>query len=200
MSALPARGTPLWVLALWLVPLLVPDRRLRLAAAVVAASALSFFRDPERRPDGAGFVAAADGLIRDVSQGEDGRWLVSTYLSLRDVHVTRAPEDATIARQDYRRGTHRAAYHDAASRNERLAWDLETVHGPMRLVQYSGAVARRIVPYETAGARVARGARLGLIRFGSRVDVTLPPGAVPLVAVGARVRAGKTRIGMIGEA
>ncbi len=198
MSALPARGTPLWVLALWLLPLVLPNRWLRLAGAVVAAGALSFFRDPERTPDGPGMLAAADGLIREVSRAEDGRWLVSTYLSLRDVHVTRAPDDATVVSQDYRPGTHRAAFDEEAHANERLSWLLRTPHGELELVQYSGAVARRIVPYLRAGAEVARGERIGLIRFGSRVDVTLPPGFVPLVARGSRVRAGRTPIAIEG--
>ena len=159
-----------------------------------AAAALSFFRDPERGAEGPGILAAADGLVRDVSRHDDGRWVVSTYLSLRDVHVTRAPDNATVVAQDYRRGAHRAAFGNEAHRNERLAWHLQTAHGPMVLVQYSGAVARRIVPYEHVGAEVGRGARIGLIRFGSRVDVALPTGAVPLVTVGMRVRAGKTPI------
>lgn len=194
MSALPARGTPLWVLSLWLVPLFAPNRWLRMAGAVVAALALSFFRDPEREPDGPGFAAAADGLIRDVSRGDDGRWVVSTYLSLHDVHVTRAPAAATVVGQDYRPGAHRAAFDELAHRNERLSWRLDTAQGPMELVQYSGAVARRIVPYVFTGAVLERGSRIGLIRLGSRVDVTLPEGVVPLVATGDRVRAGRTLI------
>ncbi|MEU1972687.1 phosphatidylserine decarboxylase [Microbacterium sp. NPDC019599] len=185
------------MLALWIIPLVMPAVWLRLVAAIAAAAALSFFRDPEREPEGAGFLAAADGLIRDVAQQDDGRWLVSTYLSLRDVHVTRSPVDADILAQDYRRGAHRAAFGSEAHRNERLAWRLETEHGALDLVQYSGAVARRIVPYKRAGARVERGARIGLIRFGSRVDVTLPAGVVPLVTVGVRVRAGSTAIAAV---
>jgi phosphatidylserine decarboxylase len=198
MSVYPARGTPLWVLSLALLPLFAPTRWSKLGGALAAAAALSFFRDPEREPEGPGFLAAADGLIRDVSRREDGRWVVSTYLSLRDVHVTRAPEAATVTAQDYRPGAHHAAFADAAPENERLSWRFETVHGPMDLVQYSGAVARRIVPYELPGADVRRGARIGLIRFGSRVDVTLPAGIVPLVTVGDRVRAGRTPIGGVG--
>ena len=68
----------------------------------------------------------------------------------------------------------------------------------MALVQYSGAVARRIVPYELSGADVMRGGRIGLIRFGSRVDVTLPAGVLPLVNAGDRVRAGRTPIAEVG--
>ena len=195
MSALPARGTPVWVLSLWLVALFAPTRWLRLGGALVAAAALSFFRDPERAPDGSGFIAAADGLIRDVSRGEDGRWVVSTYLSLRDVHVTRVPAAATVIGQDYRPGAHRAAFDELAHRNERLSWRLDTAYGPMELVQYSGAVARRIVPYVVAGAVVNRGVRIGLIRFGSRVDVTLPVGVVPLWSPGRVFARGKTVIG-----
>ena len=124
MSVLPARGTPLWVLLLGVIPALVPTRWLRLGTSVVAAAALFFFRDPEREPEGSGFLAAADGVIRDVSRHDDGRWVVSTYLSLRDVHVTRAPADATVTSQDYRRGTHRADFAERAHENERRVMDL----------------------------------------------------------------------------
>jgi phosphatidylserine decarboxylase len=197
MSVLPARGTPIWVITLLLAPLLLPNRWVRLGSALGAGAAMSFFRDPERTPAGEGFAAAADGLVREVSQEEDGRWTVSTYLSLRDVHVTRAPEAATVLRRVYFPGAHHMAFGDLSHTNERMEWTLDTAHGPMRLVQYSGAVARRIVPYERAGAALARGQRIGLIRFGSRVDVTLPPGVLPVVVLHDRVRAGRTLVGTV---
>ena len=120
---------------------------------------------------------------------------MSTYLDLRDVHVTRAPYDAVVTGQVRRTGRHHRAGTAASDHNHRLEWTLETPLGPGGLTQYAGLLARRIVAYQRPGDRVVRGQRVGLIRFGSRVDVVLPVGWRPSVGVGSRVRAGVSVIG-----
>ncbi|MGZ4445364.1 MAG: phosphatidylserine decarboxylase [Nocardioides sp.] len=188
MNLRPARGTPWWIALTWLPALLVPSRLIRLVLLAAAAATTSFFRDPDRTPDGPGLVAAADGKIREVVQREDGRWFVSTYLALYNVHVSRMPCDATVLEQDHIDGDHRLAFADDAHTNERMEWLLDTAYGRLEMVQFSGAAARRIVPYVGPGATVRRGERIGLIRFGSRVDLLLPVGLVPTVREGQRVR------------
>lgn len=190
-----ARGTPWVVPTLWVTPLLARRPPARLALVAAAAAVTWFFRDPERHPDGPGVLAAADGVVRSVTQGSDGRWTVSTYLDLRDVHVTRAPCDAVVTVQARRRGRHHRAGTPASAHNHRVEWILATRHGPGGLTQYAGLVARRIVTYRGPGERIGRGERVGLIRFGSRVDVLLPQGVSPAVPPGARLRAGATVIG-----
>ena len=197
-----ARGTPAFVPALWLLPLLALSRRrplLALAWSGVCLPVTWFFRDPDRSAAGRGVLAAADGRVQLVGRDPDGRWRVSTYLSLRDVHVTRAPIDAHVVSQSYRAGSHRMAFRPESHTNERLEWTLATAYGQAGLTQYAGTLARRIVAQVGPGERVDRGARVGLIRFGSRVDVVLPAGADPLVAVGDRVKGGHTVIAELPE-
>ena len=188
MNARLARGTPWWIALFWVPAALVRPRFPRLGLALVAAAVTSFFRDPDRTPRGDGLLAAADGLVREVEQREDGRWFISTYLALRNVHVGRMPCDGTITSQQHFEGEHRMAFSSSAHVNERLEWRIDTLHGELEMVQFSGAAARRIIPYVGTGARVTRGQRIGLIRFGSRVDLLLPVGLRPVVAVGDRPR------------
>jgi phosphatidylserine decarboxylase len=183
-----AQGTPWWIALFWLPGLLVRGRALRFGLLGAAAAVTSFFRDPDRTPRGPGLVAAADGLVRDVSQRDDGRWFVSTYLALYNVHVSRMPCDGTVVAQQHIEGEHRLAFADDAHANERMEWRIATEHGELEMVQYSGAAARRIIPYVGVGAEVSRGERIGLIRFGSRVDLVLPVGLRPTVRVGDRPR------------
>lgn len=193
-----ARGTPWWIGLGWIPPLLVRSTPARLLSTGLALGATAFFRDPTRRARSAGLVAPADGRIREVSRRPDGRWFVSTYLALYNVHVTRMPCDALIIRQDHLEGPHRLAFADEASTNERMEWVLDTAWGELEMTQYSGAAARRIVPYVGVGDRPRRGDRIGLIRFGSRVDLLLPLGLVPTVVVGQRPRAGEDVVAVEG--
>lgn len=195
MTRVLARGTPWLVPALWLAPLVVRRPLPRLGLLGAAAGVSWFFRDPDRVPEGEGMLAAADGVVRAVGREPDGRWVVSTYLDLRDVHVTRAPCDAYVRAQHRRSGRHHRASTPASDHNHRLEWELGTDSGPAQLTQYAGLLARRIVAYPSAGDRVARGERIGLIRFGSRVDLTLPTGWRPTVEVGVRLRGGATVVG-----
>lgn len=187
-----ARGTPWFVGALWLVPLLARPPWARAGTAALAAGTTWFFRDPHRVPAGDGLLAAADGVVQSVRHDDQGRATVSTYLNLLDVHVTRSPVDATVVGQTYRRGGHHRASTASAHGNERLQWRLATDGGEVVLTQYAGLLARRIVAYRSTGDRLRRGQRIGLIRFGSRVDVTLPATLQVAVRPGQRVHGGAT--------
>jgi phosphatidylserine decarboxylase len=164
-----------------------------------------FFRDPERTtPLLAGLVIApADGRISAIAQvppppeldlGREPAPRISIFMNVFDVHVNRAPVDARIARLAYVPGLFLSADLDKASEdNERQALTLELDDGRrLGVVQIAGLVARRIVKFVEEGERLQAGQRFGLIRFGSRVDVYLPKGAQPLVAVGQRSVAGET--------
>jgi phosphatidylserine decarboxylase len=195
-----ARGAALWLL--WAAALTVATAGLAWrwqvwiapagAASAVLLALLWFFRDPER-PLGPGCVlAAADGRVTHIGDLPDGRTRITTYLSPLDVHVVRAPVAGTVTSVDHRPGGHRPAFTKESDQNERMVWHLDTEFGVVELVQIAGTMVRRIVPYLAPGDVVALGDRIGLIRFGSRVDVYLPSGLEPAVEVGSRVSAGKT--------
>lgn len=149
------------------------------------------FRDPRRHP-GAGIVAPADGKVREV---DPEKGLVSIYLALRNVHVTRAPIEGTIEKVERSVGRHAPAFSKKTPNNERVEISMRTAVGDVSIVHMTGAIARRIVPYVERGECMVKAERLGLIRFGSRVDVFFPPGSVKLVAVkGQRLHAGVTPI------
>lgn len=173
--------------------------------AAVTAWIIYFFRDPLRvTPLRPGLVvSAADGKISSIDKvkppvelgfGPDERIRISTFLSVFDVHVNRAPVSGRIARSVYVPGTFLNAALDKASEdNERRALVIETAdNAEIGVVQIAGLIARRIVTFSAIGDTVTAGERFGLIRFGSRVDVYLPPGKVPLVSVGQRAVAGET--------
>ena len=158
---------------------------------------VNFFRDPERKP-GEGIVAPADGIVSMIEiRGDD--LLIATFMNVHDVHVNRAPTSCVVKRMERVYGPRRPAYSHAADRNNRVVYSLETEHGPMTLTQITGVFARRIVPYVNEGQRLSKGERIGIIRFGSRVDLELPargPAGVaePRVKKGDRVRAGESAL------
>ena len=164
-----------------------------MALAGMGAAVCAFFRDPDREL-GDGIVAAADGVISAIEREEDGRIRIATFMGLQDVHVNRAPLSGVVRDLGHRPGGFRPAYRKDSDSNERMEWTIDTDLGELRLVQIAGLVARRIVPYSGPGDRLERGQRIGMIRFGSRVDVTLPPGVACAVHIGERVRAGCTRL------
>lgn len=164
-----------------------------------------FFRDPARvTPVRDGLVvSAADGRISSIDKvrpppelglGPEERVRVSTFLSVFDVHINRAPVTGRIVRSVYIPGAFlNAALDKASEENERRALVIETPSGAeIGVVQIAGLIARRIVTFSREGESVAAGQRFGLIRFGSRVDVFLPPGRSAIVSVGQRAIGGET--------
>ncbi len=161
-----------------------------------------FFRDPDRAvPDGPGLVISpADGKvvgIRDVSAGPVGEGAqISIFLSIFDVHVNRAPVAGRIERVEYHPGEFLPAFDDKASlRNEQNCVVLDDGQARVAFKQIAGLIARRIVFRKRVDDTVARGERVGLIKFGSRVDVFLPRGARVLVKRGDRVAGGSSVLG-----
>lgn len=163
----------------------------------VAAAVAGFFRDPARvSPDGEGIIVSpADGKVTDVDDVPDahGRRL-SIFLSPLDVHINRVPMNGRVAEVRYQAGQFMAAYKGKASdENERNAIDLVGDTGTtLRIVQIAGFLARRIVCDVGRGDALKRGERFGMIMFGSRVDLYVPPEATVEVQPGQRVRGGET--------
>jgi phosphatidylserine decarboxylase len=173
--------------------------------AIATAYCAYFFRDPERvTPKRPGLVvSAADGKIAGVDQAVPARELgfgdtpltrISVFLSIFDVHIVRAPASGRITRSVYVPGKFLNAELDKASEeNERQALVIETADGrKIGVLLIAGLIARRIVTFAREGDSVSAGDRLGLIRFGSRVDVILPPEIRPLVAAGQTAIGGET--------
>ncbi len=173
--------------------------------ALVTAWIIYFFRDPQRvTPLRPGLViSAADGKISGIEKvvppaelgmGSEECVRVSTFLSVFDVHINRSPITGRIARSLYVPGAFfNAALDKASEENERRILVIETPEdGEVGVVQIAGLVARRIVTFSAIGDTLGAGQRFGLIRFGSRVDVYLPPGKTALVGVGQRAVAGET--------
>lgn len=158
-----------------------------------------FFRDPRREvPSGPGvIVAPADGRIVRIAEGMGGIE-VSIFLSLLDVHVNRAPIGGSVDRVEYRRGAYHMAFRDVASaENERNTLTIIGTDFAVTCSQIAGVVARRIVCWKKAGDAVRRGERIGLIRFGSRVDLVVPAGARLRVRTGDSVRGGSSTIAVV---
>jgi len=152
-----------------------------------------FFRDPERAPEGDGVLSPADGtVLRVVDLGGGGR-RVDIFMSVVNVHVNRAPVSGTIGGVVYTPGRKAPAGTEEAHRfNENNYFEVRGEELTVGARQIAGILARRIVFWKRDGDRVERGQRVGMIKFGSRVEVTLPPGQRVLVAQGDKVRAGAT--------
>jgi phosphatidylserine decarboxylase len=174
-------------------------------AAVVTLWMAYFFRDPWRvTPLREGLlVSPADGIVislaparppPELDMGEADFVRIGIFLNIFDVHVTRAPIAGRVVALRYTKGRFVNASREQASlNNERMAIRLAPPEGPeIAYVQVAGLVARRIVCDLSEGQRVAAGQRMGIIRFGSRVDVYCPPPYVPMVAAGQRMIGGET--------
>ncbi|MGA8766642.1 MAG: phosphatidylserine decarboxylase family protein [Candidatus Acidiferrales bacterium] len=157
-----------------------------------------FFRDPEREipSDPDAVVSPADGhvvAILDEMLDSTMGHRISIFLSIWDVHIQRAPVAGRIADVVYRPGRFYAAFRSAASReNEQNIIYIHTPQGQLVFKQIAGAIARRVLCWKSKGESVARGERMGMIRFGSRVDVWLPMAAEVVVKQGQMVKGGES--------
>jgi len=173
----------------------------------LAACIAVFFRDPSRTAAAAegAVIAPAHGKVTRIDEvaenGYFGRRVrrISVFMSIFDVHVNYAPVSGTVEYLHYRRGAFKNAMREAASAvNENNTIGISAAGTPTAVRQIAGMIARRIVCRCTVGDRVRAGQRIGLIKFGSRVDVFLPLEARVLVREGQRVRGGDTMIAGIG--
>jgi len=188
---------PLLILtaASFLLGWVVPGVFLLLLTSFVAF----FFRNPPRTipQDPSVIVSPADGKVVKIDR-VGGVTKVSIFLSLFNVHVNRSPIAGKIEAVDYRKGSFKAAYNHAASvENERNVIMVSNGRIKLVFIQIAGVVARRIVFWKRIGDTVGKGDLVGLIRFGSRVDILFPAGTEVTVSVGDRVRGGSSPIGVI---
>ncbi|MGV9760352.1 phosphatidylserine decarboxylase [Streptomyces tricolor] len=163
-------------------------------ATALAAGMLWFFRDPEREIAQGRVISPADGVVQSIMPWKDGRTRVAIFMSPLNVHVNRAPLAGTVTSVEHIPGGFVPAFNKESENNERVVWHFDTELGDIEMIQIAGAVARRIVPYLPEGTKVEQGDRIGLIRFGSRVDLYLPEGMEVAVEVGQKTVAGVTRI------
>jgi phosphatidylserine decarboxylase len=167
-----------------------------IAPVVFAAFFLWFFRDPEREiPTGAGLVVSpGDGLVTEtvtIHTPEGDRQRISIFLSIFNVHVNRSPIGGVLTRVHYQKGLYLNAMNPAsAERNEQNVVTVREGDVEVTFKQIAGLIARRIVFTCKQGDRVERGQRVGLIKFGSRVDVVVPAQAELRVKVGDKVKGG----------
>jgi phosphatidylserine decarboxylase len=157
-----------------------------------------FFRDPNRTipTEPSAVVSPADGqvveIIDEAFDGAPGQ-RISIFLSIWDVHVQRAPVAGRVAKVQYKPGKFYAALRRAASeQNEQNVISLTTADGTLVFKQIAGAIARRVIFWKSEGDAVARGERVGMIRFGSRVDIWLPAGAEIVVKRRQMVKGGES--------
>ena len=180
----------------------------QLGGAVVLVAGLfvlNFFRDPERIiPSSAGaIVAPADGTVVEVKEADfsgEPVQQVSIFMSPLNVHINRAPIAGVITRINYRKGSYHVAWDARASvENEQNVFTVEGPQGKVVVKQIAGVLARRVVFWKREGERLEKGERVGMIKFGSRVDLLVSPGVKLQVKTGDRVRGGSSIIGISPE-
>jgi len=160
--------------------------------ALVGSLIMIFFhRDPDRTPEGEGMISPADGRI--VEAGPDR---VSVFMGPTDVHVNRSPVDGVVRSIQFMKGGHVPAFTRLAGKNQqnRIVIQADGEAGCIEVRQIAGTIVREIICYVQPGERVLRGQRIGMIRFGSRVEVTVPKKCRIMVKVGDKVHAGETII------
>ena len=153
-----------------------------------------FFRDPERKVEVSDtyMISPADGTVIDIR----GR-KICIFMFLQNVHVNRAPISGKIREITYKKGGYLPAFCKDSERNERNEFIIHSKYGDVSVMQIAGTIARRIVSYPQVNDIIEQGQRIGMIRFGSRVDVTIPHNFEITVRKGERVLAGKTIIATI---
>lgn len=181
----------------------IATRLLAVAALAVWLLILYFFRDPERQTvDEPGLVVSAgDGEVVEIVDEREGVYLhreatrISVFLSIFDVHVQRIPISGKVTTVEHHNGKFLQAFRPEASMvNEHIAMVIESEYGSVLVKQIAGIMARRCVNRAETGQMVHVGRRFGVIKFGSRVDLFVPPRAEILVAIGDKVTGGVTPI------
>jgi len=200
-----------WILAILFVLALVSwffSGWIALIFLILILYTFFFFRDPERETplDANAVVAAADGLVADISEVEETELLkiktrrIGIFLSIFDVHTNRAPVDGRIIFRQHREGLCLDARSpDCAQKNEAMIWAFENPRATLVVRQLTGAIARRIVAWADVGDELKKGDRFGMIRFGSRAEVCLRLAADVLVKVGDHVNGGSTIIARLPD-
>ncbi len=187
-------GTVLWSLVVF--------------AALFTLAIIGFFRDPERSGprEEKLILAPADGKVIEITEVDEESYLgtrvkrISIFLSLFDVHVNRYPVSGNVEHRAYDPGKFEPAWRRSASHsNERASTGIRSKRAPVLVRQIAGLAARRIVTYAGVGERVRQGERMGLIRFGSRVDIFVPRDARIAVEVGSRSVGGVTVIAELSD-
>ena len=172
------------------------------------AYTFAFFRDPERvsPADDDSVVAAADGVVADIVEIEEGEVVKTTmrrvgiFLSVFDVHTNRAPISGRVTYRQHREGLCLDARSpDCSGKNESMTWAFENPRTTLVVKQLTGAIARRIVGWSKVGDELKKGERFGMIRFGSRTEVYLPMDAAVTVKIGDRVVGGATVIARLAS-
>ncbi len=168
----------------------------------IALFSIYFFRDPERKVpnDESSILSPADGVVVTVAEFDDDRLgqciRIGIFMSLFDVHVNRSPFAGMVESLDYREGSFKhAAGEEAFENNERMIIDIDGGGVKVRVMQIAGMIARRVVCRLEVGQELYRGEKIGIIRFGSRLEVFVPANkAIATVKTGERVFCGETPI------
>ncbi len=165
------------------------------SVALVGSIFIIFFhRDPDRAPKGDGMLSPADGRVLPAEQNK-----IAVFMGPWDVHVNRAPLSGLVKAVERKKGGHTPAFLESATRNDQTRILLETNYGDIEIRQISGSLVRDIICYVSPGDSVSRGERIGMVRFGSRVEVTIPPGFEICVENGEKVHAGESIIAVKRE-
>ncbi len=189
-------AVPLLLLSILFFFLHFPSLALLLLA--LTAFICYFFRNPNRQiPERSNLIVSpADGKVVKISQSESGDQTISIFLSIFNVHVNRSPIAGELERIEYKRGKFKVAFDEEASKiNEQNILTISGRETRIVVKQIAGLIARRVICWKKPGQYLKRGELIGLIRFGSRVDVVLPARAKILVAVGNRVHGGSSILG-----
>jgi len=163
-----------------------------------------FFRDPER-VIGNGITSSADGKIREICKKEDidigNCYFVSTFMNINNVHVNRTPLGCNVISIKHLKGSHVPAFKKESEKNERVITVIDTKIGRIKIILIAGTIARRIVTYIKKGDELKKGERIGIIRFGSRVDLYIPTEKIKTITVkvGDKIKAGETTIAKIND-
>jgi phosphatidylserine decarboxylase len=174
---------------------------------IIALWVVYFFRDPERTGDRGEHlvVSPADGLVVMVTDVVEPSFIagaatrISIFMNVFDVHVNRYPVNGIVKYLQYNKGLFLHAAHEKASLdNEQMSVGIESGSRKILVRQIAGLIARRIVNYARTGDKAEQGVRMGIIRFGSRVDVFIPPGSSVRIKVGERTVAGTTVLAELG--